>query len=186
MSERDRVESGVGSTRRRGPLPAAPPMPPTLGTLAESVPGIPRLLVDRVADFVRGSARPFREMVDLALELLGGVVPEWPLLAEWNRWCLARGASFFVWRPSSTTFTDRERAEALIHTIMLLSAKEQAVRDYLASGLREAEVAMAGDDCVICDEHRHRIVPLIPAAMGALPPFHPGCRCGFRPHLVSG
>jgi hypothetical protein len=166
-----------------GPTTVAPPMPPTLGALAESMPGTPRFLVDRVADVVRGSARPFREVVDLVLELLGGVVPDWPLLSEWNRWCLALGASFFVWQPSRTELTDRQRAQALIHTIMMLSAKEQAVHDYRASGLRQAEVAMAGDDCVICDEHRHRIAPLTPAAFGELPPFHPGCRCGFRPHL---
>jgi hypothetical protein len=65
---------------------------------------------------------------------------------------------------------------------MMLSAKEQAVRTYLASGVREAEIAMAGDDCVVCDQHRHRRAPLAAGPAG-LPPFHPGCRCGLRPHL---
>jgi hypothetical protein len=161
-----------------------PSMPPTLQALATSLPGSSPAGVERIAALVRGSVRPFRELVDLALERLGGAVPEWPLLADWNRWCLARGASFFVWQPSRTGLDDRQQAEALIHTIMMLSAKEQAVRDYRASGLQEAEVAMAGDDCEICDVHRHRTVPLTTAALADLPPFHPGCRCGFRPHLV--
>jgi hypothetical protein len=158
-------------------------MPATVGALADSLSGVPRLLIDRVAVAVRGSARPFPQLVELAIELLGGGVPDWPLLSEWNRWCVERGASFFVWRPSRDAFSDRERAEPLVHTLMMLSAKEQAMADYRASGIAEARVATAGDDCVICDAHRHAVVPLSPAAMGELPPFHPGCRCGFRPHL---
>jgi hypothetical protein len=70
-----------------------------------------------------------------------------------------------------------------MHTIMMLAAKEQAIDRYLAAGVHEAEVAMAGDDCMICDEHRHAHVPLVAGIAAELPPFHPGCRCGFRPHL---
>lgn len=88
-----------------------------------------------------------------------------------------------VWAPCRGELPDRERAEALLHTIMMLSAKAQAVEAYRAAGVREAEVAMAGDDCLVCDEHRHACVPLDDGAASALPPFHPGCRCGFRPHL---
>jgi tRNA acetyltransferase TAN1 len=162
---------------------ASPAMPATLDLLSASLPSLPIALARRVAGAVGGGARPFRETVDLALELLGGAVPDWPVLSAWNDWCLRHGASFFVWAPSRGGLSDRVRAEALIHTIMMLSAKEQAIRDYLASGVHEAEVAMAGDDCVVCDGHRHRKVPLDGTAAAALPPFHPGCRCGFRPHL---
>jgi hypothetical protein len=158
-------------------------MPATLDGLARSLVNVHPAIVQRLATFARASLRPFREIVDPALELLGGVIPDWPLLSEWNRWCLASGASFFVWRPERGEVSDRQRLEALLHTIMMISAKEQAVRDYRASRIREAEVAMAGDDCVICDEHRHRIVPLFDEAMDQLPPFHPGCRCGVLPRL---
>jgi hypothetical protein len=157
-------------------------MPATLEALARSLDVHP-VIVERLAAFARGSRHPFPEIVDAALELLGGAVPDWALLAEWNRWCLASGASFFVWQPERGEVSDRTRFEALLHTIMMTSAKEQAVEDYLASGLREAEVVMAGDDCVVCDEHRHRIVPLTDRAKEQLPPFHPGCRCGVLPRL---
>lgn len=158
-------------------------MPATLDALARSLTNVPPSIVRRLADFARGSRRPFREIVDPALELLGGVVPEWPLLSDWNRWCLATGARFLVWEPARGDVSERMRLEALLHTIMMISAKEQAIGDYLASRIREAEVAMAGDDCPVCDGHRHRIVPLSEAATAELPPFHPGCRCGVLPHL---
>jgi hypothetical protein len=157
-------------------------MPATLDALAQSL-AIPPPTMQRLAAFGRGSRHPFPELVDPARELLGGVVPDWPLLAHWNRWCLAKGARFVVWRPERNDLPERSRMEALLHTIMMISAKEQAVHDYLASGVREAEVAMASDDCEICDEHRHRIVPLAGGAMDELPPFHPGCRCGVLPRL---
>lgn len=166
------------------PVTATPSMPATVGALADSLVDAPRLLIDRVAAAVRGSAQPFGQIVELAIELLGGSVPDWPLLSEWNTWCLAQGASFFVWQPSREAFSDRERAQALIHSLMMLSAKEQAMADYRASGVAEARVATAGDDCAVCDAHRHAVVPLTPSGMSDLPPFHPGCRCGFRPHLA--
>lgn len=158
-------------------------MPATLDALARSLVNVHPMIVQRLATFARGSRHPFHELVDLALELLSGVIPDWPLLSDWNRWCLASGARFCVWQPERGVVSDRRRLEALLHTIMMISAKEQAVRDYLASRVREAEVAMAGDDCVICDEHRHRVVPLSDEAMDQLPPFHPGCRCGVLPRL---
>jgi hypothetical protein len=160
-----------------------PAMPATLEALSASLPSLPLELATRVAGVVQDTARPFRDSVDLALELLGGVVPAWPALSEWNRWCLRHGVSFSVWTRSRGELPDRERANALLHTVMMLAAKKQAIRDYLAAGVRGAEVAMAGDDCVICDEHRHARVPLDDGANGELPPYHPGCRCGFRPHL---
>jgi hypothetical protein len=162
---------------------ARPAMPATLDALSASMPGLPPWLAARIADVVQESARPFRDSVDLALELLGGVVPSWPLLSQWNRWCVGHGFSFFVWSPCRGELADRQRAEALMHTIMMLSAKKHAIHAYLAAGVREAEVAMAGDDCVVCDEHRHARIPLVDGAEGELPPYHPGCRCGFRPHL---
>ena len=157
-------------------------MPATLDALARSL-AVPAAILERVAALARGSRQPFRELIEPALELLGGVVPDWPLLSAWNQWCLATGARFFVWQPARHELPQRTRLEALMHTIMMISAKEQAVHDYLSSRVREAEVAMAGDDCVICDEHRHRIVPLSGGAMDELPPFHPGCRCGVLPRL---
>jgi hypothetical protein len=156
-------------------------MPTTLGALARSL-GVHPAIVERLAAFVRTS-RSFRDNVDLALELLGGVVPDWPVLSDWNRWCLESGARFFVWQPERGGLSERTRLETLVHTIMMISAKERTVADYLASRVREAEIAMAGDDCVVCDEHRHRVVPLSGDATDTLPPFHPGCRCGFLPRL---
>jgi hypothetical protein len=158
-------------------------MPATLEALARSLVDVQPATVYRLAAFVRASRHPFRKTVDPALKLLGGVIPAWPLLADWNRWCLDSGARFFVWEPARGEVADRTRFEALLHTIMIMSAKEQAVRDYLASGVHEAEVAMAGDDCPVCDEHRHRVVPLSEETLGQLPPFHPGCRCGVLPRL---
>lgn len=157
-------------------------MPATLEALARSL-DVDVVIVRRLAAFAQDSRHAFREIVDPALELLGGVTPAWPLLSEWNRWCLASGARFFVWQPERGEVPERTRLEALLHTIMMISGKEQAVQGYLASTVREAEVAMAGDDCVVCDEHRHRIVPLSDGAMEQLPPFHPGCRCGILPRL---
>lgn len=92
-------------------------------------------------------------------------------------------ARFLVWQPARGDVPERTRLEALLHTIMIISAKEQAIRDYLASRIREAEIAMAGDDCPVCDEHRHCVVPLSDAATAELPPFHPGCRCGVLPRI---
>ncbi len=66
-------------------------MPATLDALALSLINVDPVTVRRLAEFARGSRHPFREIVDPALELLGGVVPDWPLLSEWNRWCLASG-----------------------------------------------------------------------------------------------
>jgi tRNA acetyltransferase TAN1 len=160
-----------------------PPMPSTLDALSASLPALPLALAERLAGIVQDTARPFRDSVDLALELLGGVVPAWPVLSEWNRWCVRHGVSFFVWSRSRGELSDRQRAVALLHTVMMLAAKKHAIHDYLAAGVREAEVAMAGDDCVICDDHRHARIPLDGRADGELPPYHPGCRCGFRPHL---
>lgn len=165
------------------PVKSPSPMPATLDALARSLPNVPSHTVRRLGEFARGSIRPFWQIVDSALQLLGGVVPDWPLLSEWNRWCLATGARFFVWQPERDDVSDRTRLEALVHTAMMISAKEQAIRDYAASSIREAAVAMAGDDCVVCDEHRHRVVPLAAATTAELPPFHPGCRCGLLPHL---
>jgi hypothetical protein len=158
-------------------------MPATLEALARSLVTAHPEIVRRLAAYLSGSRYTFRETVDPALELLGGIVPDWPLLAEWNRWCLATGARFFVWQPERGELPDRTRFEALLHTITMIAAKEHAIRDYLASGVREARVTMAGDDCPVCEEHRHRVVPLAEAATPGLPPFHPGCRCGFLPHL---
>jgi hypothetical protein len=67
-------------------------MPATLDTLARSLVDVPAPIVERLATFMRASRHPFRELVDPALELLGGVIPDWPLLSDWNRWCLASGA----------------------------------------------------------------------------------------------
>ncbi len=158
-------------------------MPATLDALARSLVNVDPALVWRLAAFARGSRHPFRALVEPARDLLGGIIPDWPVLADWNRWCLASGARFFVWQPERGAPSDRQRLEALLHTVMMISAKEQAVRDYQSSGIHEAEVAMAGDDCVVCDEHRHRVVPLSDEAMDQLPPFHPGCRCGVLPRL---
>ncbi len=157
-------------------------MPATLEELAASA-GLPVETARRVAAFVEKSARPFQDTVDLSLELLGGVIPAWPLLEAWNRWCVGRGVSFFVWQPVRGELSDRTRLEALIHTIMMVAAKERNVRTLRRAGFAEAEVVMAGDDCVICDEHRHRVVPLDPAPLAELPPFHPGCRCGTLPQV---
>ena len=161
--------------------PAA--MPTSLEALARSVTNVPPVVIRRLADFARGSRRPFRETVDLALELLGGAVLEWPMLSERNRRCVATGARFFVWEPARGELLERTRLEALLHTIMMISAKEQAIGDYLSSRIGGAEVVMAGDDCPVCEAHRHRVVPLSEGVASELPPFHPGCRCGVLPHL---
>lgn len=170
--------SSAGAARR-----ALPAMPATVAALTASLAELGASLVGQVATAGSDGARPFRETVDVALELLGGTVPRWSVLADWNRWCVETGARFFVWEPSRRELSDRARAEALVHTIMMMFAREKAVRQYLASGVREAEIAMAGDDCVVCDPHRHQRIALDDGAAAALPPFHPGCRCGLRPHL---
>lgn len=157
-------------------------MPATLDALARSL-DLDPAVVQRLAAVGRDRRHPFPELVDPALELLGGVVPGWPLLSAWNRWCVASGARFVVWQPERDGVSDRTRLEALLHTIVMISAKERAVHDYLTSNVREVEVTMAGDDCVVCDAHRHRIVPLASGAMEELPPFHPGCRCGILPRV---
>lgn len=161
-----------------------PLMPATLDELAESI-SVPVDIVERLARFVSSQCRThaFREVVDPALELLAGVVPRWPLLDDWNRWSLEQGASFLVWQPSVRGLSERMRLEAFIHTVMMLGAKASNVADYRRAAITEAEIAMAGDDCVVCDEHRHHVVPLDPPAMEQLPPFHPGCRCGMLPCL---
>jgi len=159
-------------------------MPATLEELAHSL-KLPVDVVQRFAAFVQAriGSHPFCEVVDPALELLAGVVPRWPLLDDWNRWCLEGGMSFLVWRPRSRMLEERQRLEVLVHTAMTLAAKQRNVADYRRASIKDAEVVMAGDDCVVCDEHRHHVVRLEPAAMEELPPFHPGCRCGTLPRL---
>lgn len=162
-----------------------PPMPATLEDLAASI-ALPVDIVRRLARFIQSSSatHPVREVVDPALELLAGVIPPWPLLDEWNRWCFEGGMSFFVWQPRRRGLDERQRLEVLVHTVMMLAAKERDLAAYLRASVTQAEVMMAGDDCVVCDEHRHHVVPLASAAtMEALPPYHPGCRCGTLPHL---
>jgi hypothetical protein len=157
-------------------------MPATLDTLARSV-DLPPAMVQRLAAAVETGRHSFCQNVDLALELLGGAIPQWPLLSDWNRWCLASGARFFVWQPERGGLSARARLEAFIHTIMMISAKEEALGEYRASGVRAAEIRLAGDDCAVCDGYRHRIVPLSDGPAALLPPFHPGCRCGFLPKI---
>jgi hypothetical protein len=161
-----------------------PAMPATLEELAESI-QLPVDLVQRLAAFVqaRAASHAFREIVDPALELLAGVVPRWSLLDDWNRWCFERGMSFLVWQPRARPLEDRQRLEAFVHTLMMLAAKQRNVADYRRASIKDAEIVMAGDDCVICDDHRHHVVRLEPPAMADLPPFHPGCRCGTLPRL---
>lgn len=159
-------------------------MPATLDELALSI-RLPIEMVERLAAVAQTSTatHAFREVVDLALEVLAGVVPCWPLLDEWNRWCLAARMSFFVWQPHSRDLDERQRLEVIVHTALMLMAKHRNVAAYRRASLKDAEVVMAGDDCLICDEHRHHVVGLVPPVMEALPPFHPGCRCGTLPHL---
>lgn len=159
-------------------------MPATLEELAGST-GLPVDVVRRLATFVRTgmATHAFREIVDPALELLAGAVPPWPLLDDWNRWCLESGARFFVWPPRSAGLEEHQRLEALAHTVMMLGGKEENVADYRRASIKEVEIVMAGDDCPVCDEHRHHVVGLDPPAMKELPPFHPGCRCGTLPRL---
>jgi hypothetical protein len=159
-------------------------MPATLEDLARAT-GLPFDVLQRLAGFVQRAigTHAFREVVDPALELLGGVVPRWPDLDEWNHWCFAKGMSFFVWHPRRQGLDDRQRLELLVHTVMMLAAKHRNIADYRGASITDAEVVMAGDDCVICDEHRHRVVALTPPVMADLPPYHPGCRCGTLPRL---
>lgn len=56
-------------------------MPATLDPLARSV-GLPLAIVQRLATVVGTGRHSFCQNVDLALELLGGVIPDWPLLSE--------------------------------------------------------------------------------------------------------
>lgn len=159
-------------------------MPASMAELERSLDGVSPALMNRVGTVLQAGDRPFREIVDAALELLGGVVPTWPLLSEWNRWCLANKVSFFVWQPRQEGLTERQRLEALVHTLMMLAAKERNAATFQASHIAEVEVVMAGDDCVVCDGHRHRVVPLSPSAMDQLAPFHPGCRCSMLPRFA--
>jgi hypothetical protein len=161
-----------------------PPMPATLEDLAQAT-RLPLDVVQRLARFVQTSmgTHAFREVVDPALELLGGVVPRWPDLDEWNRWCFDEGMSFFVWHPHRRGLDDRQRLEILMHTVMMLAAKERNIADYRAASITDAEIVMAGDDCPICEEHRHHVVALAHPVMADLPPYHPGCRCGTLPRL---
>jgi hypothetical protein len=157
-------------------------MPRSLEELADEV-SLPAAFVTRLADATNLGDRPFRDVVDRALELLGGVVPRWPVLEEWNRWCFRRGMSFFVWQSHPRDLDERARLEAFVHTIGMLAAKPRNIGAYRRAGIQGAEVVMAGDDCPICDEHRHHVVALETPPLAELPPFHPGCRCGTLPRL---
>jgi hypothetical protein len=157
-------------------------MPRSLEELADEV-SLPAAFLQRIADAPALGDRPFRDVVDRALELLGGVVPQWPVLEAWNRWCFKHGMSFLVWQPHPRDLDERVRLEAFVHTLGMLAAKRRNIDDYRRAGIREAEVVMAGDDCPICEEHRHHVVPLETPPLGELPPFHPGCRCGTLPRL---
>ena len=159
-----------------------PPMPQSLEELAVEA-SLPVPFVERLADAAQIGDRPFRDVVDRALELLAGVVPRWPVLEEWNRWCFQRGMSFLVWQSHPRDLDERARLEAFVHTLGMLAARRRNIDDYRRAGIEAAEVVMAGDDCAICDQHRHRVVPLETPALGELPPFHPGCRCGTLPRL---
>jgi hypothetical protein len=157
-------------------------MPKTLGELADQI-SMPAEVVERLIDAANLADGPFCDVVDRVLEKLGGIVPRWPVLEDWNRWCFRRRMTFFVWQPHAGELQERERLEVLVHTIAMLAAKQQAIDSYRHAGIAEAEVVMAGDDCALCDEHRHRILRLDAAPRHELPPFHPGCRCGTLPRL---
>lgn len=157
-------------------------MPKTLGELAAEL-SLPVEFVERLAGAAELGDEPLQDAADRVLELLGGVVPSWPGLEEWNRWCFRRGMSFLVWQPLPRELGERARLEVLVHTIAMLAAKSRSVDAYGRAGIEEAEVVMAGDDCAICDEHRHRVLRLDMPSRHELPPFHPGCRCGTLPRL---
>ncbi len=161
---------------------ATPQMPAALDELARSLP-LPPEAVERLGAFAASSDLPFADVVDLTLERLGGIVPAWPLLEAWNRWCFERRLDFFVWHPGPHELGDRRRLEVFVHTLLALALKERNVARYRSAGVAAAEVVMAGDDCPICVEHRHRVVSMTDTAQGLLPPFHPGCRCRMVPHL---
>jgi hypothetical protein len=112
--------------------------------------------VEELATFVSGSTASFGDLVDLALKRLGGIVPPWPLLELWNRWCFEQRFDFFVWHPGPADVSDRQRLEVLVHTLLSLAVKAGSLSSYRRAGIKEVEVAMAGDDCELCDEHRHR------------------------------
>ena len=133
-------------------------MPATVEDLTNSLP-LSRQTVEGLAAFVSASTASFGDLVDVALERLGGSVP-----------------------PADVS--DRQRVEVLVHTLLSLAVKEDSLASYRRAGVKEVEVAMAGDDCQLCDEHRHHIVPIDDTATAAaLPPFHPGCRCRMLPRL---
>lgn len=158
-------------------------MPATVEDLTNSLP-LSRQTVEGLAAFVSASTASFGDLVDVALERLGGSVPPWPLLGLWNRWCFEQRFDFFVWHPVPADVSDRQRLEVLVHTLLSLAVKEDSLASYRRAGVKEVEVAMAGDDCQLCDEHRHHIVPIDDTATAAaLPPFHPGCRCRMLPRL---
>jgi hypothetical protein len=157
-------------------------MPAAVEELARSLP-LPLEIVEQLRAFLDTTDLPFSDLVDLTLERLGGVIPAWPLLDAWNRWCFECRLDFFVWHPGPHDLGDRRRLEVLVHTLVALTTKERNVASYRRAGVAEAEVVMAGDDCPICGEHRHQVVSLSEGAPAALPPFHPGCRCRVVPHL---
>ena len=157
-------------------------MPATVEDLGDSLP-LSRQTVKGLAAFVSESPASFGDLVDLALEQLGGIVPAWPLLGLWNQWCFERRFDFFLWHPGPADVSDRQRLEVLVHTLLSLAVKEDSLASYRRAGVKNVEVAMAGDDCELCDEHRHHIVPIDDMAPAALPPFHPGCRCRMLPRL---
>lgn len=159
-----------------------PPMPKTLDELADEI-AMPAEDVRRLSDAANLAEGPFADVVNRVRGRLGGVVPPWPVLEDWNRWCFGRRMMFFVWQPHAGELDERERLEVLVHTIAMLAAKEQGIAHYRRAGITEAEVVVAGDDCILCDEHRHRILRLDAPPRSELPPFHPGCRCGTLPRL---
>jgi hypothetical protein len=169
-----------------GPVGAGtppPPMPSRLDELAGSL-SLPRDIVLRLRSVVEASDVPFSDLVTVTLERLGGVVPPWPLLEAWNRWCFARRLDFFVWHPDPQAPSDRQRLEVLVHTLVALAVTERSATTLARSRVSDAEVVMAGDDCPMCSEHRHDVVSVTGRVGETLPPFHPGCRCRMVPHLA--
>jgi len=78
---------------------SVPPMPPTLQDLEESIEGLQPGTAHLIAGLAESSGESFRKLLAQCKSLTGSRRWKWPLLEQWNPWCLENDGTFYVWEP---------------------------------------------------------------------------------------
>lgn len=144
-----------------------PEMPRTLSELEQSIEASTTSFVRDIARLCETSGAGFRDLLAESRRLMGRTSWRWPILE-------GRGLN------------NEAKLSALVHTIMMLAAKEREASSYKESEVvGSVEILSARDEhvCPRCLERDGQSVARPWEHLELLPPFHPGCRCTTLPVL---